>query len=177
MRYKDIFTTHYGIFYYLNNADNVKFTEIFGNTPTNILKLDTLFLVNYGDRTISPLVNNFVDIDTQGYILDADKNIIASLIWFKHYETWKKFNDLLSVDYDVLQPYNVTNKLTNEIFDFSDTTTPSESITTTRNITGNGKSKTNSELIKDEIAFRNGFILMDNVFSDIRRDLTISIYD
>ena len=82
------------------------------------LNMDIELLTNYGLRTTSPLVDYFADDD--GKVNDEQLQQLSTLIHMKFKDNWSRLFEVLEVEYDLLDTYDVM-----------------ESETVTREITGN----------------------------------------
>lgn len=74
--------------------------KLFGDIPTQTL--DTQLLVSFGERYSSPLLSHY----------NMEK--VVEYIVTKYGESWKKVNDVLTAEYDVTNPYNMTYTTTAE---------------------------------------------------------------
>lgn len=90
MKVKDLFTIDNGIFdvWY----DLPESGDIFKVLPVGVKHANTLVLLNYGNKTLSDIVNK-----------DTYKNIIESIIDV-NYNRWLRLAQALNVEYDVLKP-------------------------------------------------------------------------
>lgn len=95
---KELFDIVTGFFQYIENP-------LWGERFSS-LDMDIEMLTNQGERYVSPLVNHFVDEETEK-ISDEDKSRIANLIYAKYKENWQREYDVLDAEYNPIDNYNM----------------------------------------------------------------------
>lgn len=102
-RLQDVITASNGIFYHMQLVDNVKYTELF--EESNPLLLDTFLIVNHGEKFIAPLLEFYVE---GGIITTQGLTDVSEIIFYNYYTNWYKLKTALTTQYDVLNPYTLT---------------------------------------------------------------------
>ena len=95
-------------------------------------KLDLFFVTEYGDRTISPLLEFFVTEENSEYVFSEDSKTQVSAALLAYYSTkWDKLKEVLRITYDPIK--NFSDTLTENIGDIKSNT---ETVSGTKTDTG-----------------------------------------
>ncbi len=188
----EILTPDKSLFGAFATTNQEMYRELFGDTATS--DLDMQLLVKCGSRYCSPLLSH--------YELAKVINFLVT----KYGDNWKRIKETLQLDYDVLAPYNVSQKTISEktventntgeskqengIVGFdSDTATPSAVDTNTDTNTQNANESglVNTTNSGNNGNFKNGDLILNElevrktsfieiVLNDIQSQITLDIY-
>lgn len=163
--------------------------------------LDTEYYLNHsGDKVISNMYSQLLDMESKGVIVSA-LSTIASVVKVKYKDTWDKLHDAIYADYNPIDNYSMTEQenvntkvtnernITNELYGFNTpsavpNTQGSESVTTSGNKDDNERSltrrgnigvTTSQQMIESEIKLRE-FNLYTRMMNDVDMLLTKSYY-
>lgn len=182
---KDILNVDNGFFMYINYPiDNFTFTE-----------LDLLFLSKYGDRLISPVVENLLDVN--GELSNTNLELLGKLINNMYSYSWNDQKSILNTEYEPLENYretletvrvsenNNTTNVDNNTYAFNsvdsvdkDNSVQSSEGGLNENIIQTKKGFVNgnySDVIKQSLDVKS-IKLVDLVFNDIKEFISLNLY-
>lgn len=111
-RVNELLTPENSFFEELKTSHNNLYVDLFDDfEPTD---LDMQILVECGEKYAAPLLTH--------YTIDRVVNFVVA----KYGESWKRIKAALTAEYDVLKPYNITQKTTGEKTATNDTASESE---------------------------------------------------
>lgn len=96
-----------GIFHYIQNNTSIPWSD-----PDISGILDTAYHGDHGDRLISPLVRKLLDTDNE--LTTANKQKLANVITTLFLPQWQHTYELLTLQYDPLNNYDMTETETYE---------------------------------------------------------------
>ena len=187
MRIKDIFSTV---------ATSSLFTalgyEIDGFTTE---QLDAIFISKYGERQISPFLSSFL---TDGIMNVTNLQLLGLILRNEYSNTWNNQKIILDHEYNPWTDYSYTQNTTSNNthnsnsttdysnYGYSSTTASEKDVQAT---TGGGTDANNSTIQQKSIDYANINSMMKNwieartlrliniVFSDLKRELSLDIYE
>lgn len=188
MKIKELFTIGNGLFEkYFKPEYPTEYKTLFGDTPPR--KLDVFTLLNYGDRELTPTIN------------DANVNDIVSAVIAINVPSWIRIAQVMNITYDPINPIQSVHSITEskdisetgtgtnvegdkafndvEITDTNretntDTSTRKETLTREDSTRGTGVQSI-AEIIGKEITLRSDNYYKNIIFAIIK-ELTLSIY-
>lgn len=185
IKIKDVLNVDNGFFKYINYPlDNFTFTE-----------LDLLFLSKYGNRLISPVVENLLDVN--GELTTTNLELLGKLINNMYSFSWNDKKSILNVEYEPLENYretletvrvsenNNTTNVDNNTYAFNSV----ESVDKDNSVQSSAGGL-NENVIQTKKGFVNGnysdviqqtldtksIKLVDLVFNDIKDFISLSLY-
>lgn len=185
MKIKDVLNVDNGFFVYINYPlDNFTFTE-----------LDLLFLSKYGEREISPVVENLLDVN--GELSNTNLELLGKLINNMYSYSWNDQKNILNTEYEPLENYretletvrvsenNNTTNVDNNTYSFNsvdsvdkDNSVQSSEGGLNENIIQTKKGFVNgnySDVIKQSLDIKS-IKLVDLVFNDIKEFISLNLY-
>lgn len=111
------------------------------------IELDLMFVVNYGERPISPVIDRLVA--NHNSISDEELQKISDLVLSIHKKKWDRYKDIYKLEYDNI--HNYLDEYTESI-DITET----EDGTTTGNATSNTTDTTQSTDVRTDNLTKNG---------------------
>lgn len=143
MKIKELFTIEQGFFSLMNN-------DIWSSRFSSS-DMDIEFLTNQGERNISPMVEYFVQNEQ---ITIEDKRRIASIVYNKYQENWRRLFAILNANYVAWENYNMVERMNQ-----NENTQERGDRNVTGTVTTNDKNKNsidlNTKLKTDETHTRN----------------------
>lgn len=163
MKVKDLMLDDKGIFYYMNEVQNLPFLNF-----TKIQTLDLGFVGLHGNRNISPMVKNIMN----GEITDDKMDSLARIVISLNSEKWVNFYNVLVEEL----PFETHNLITTETVTDSGNT-DSETLTESLNSDIDKVSAYNvDDFVEDSASERNLSDVSSNTLSDSRtRERTIQV--
>lgn len=202
MKLKNMISPVDGFFTKFSELYEEKYTELFSAYQAQ--NLDVKFYSENGEKAISPILLYYSVNDS---ISDDNFVSVCEMLWETNIENWTRLAEIFTLDYDVVNPYNITDTTVLS----SSTKTTNEDVTTTdSDIYGfnsdspvNDSDKTDSstgnsekEIAETKTYTRKGNIgntayqdfinkelelrktkFIDCVFADIARFATLPIYE
>lgn len=185
MKIKDVLNIDNGFFAYINYPlDNFTFKE-----------LDLLFLSKYGERLISPVVENLLDVN--GELSNTNLELLGKIIYNMYSYSWNDQKSVLNVNYDPLENYhetletvrvsenNNTTNVDNNTYAFNsvDSVDKDNSIQSSEgglneNVVQTKKGFMNgnyTDIIKQTIDVKS-IKLVDLVFNDVKEFISLNLY-
>lgn len=171
------------------------YSDVLGTYPA--ARLDARFNVLYGNRTLFDVMVSNGRLDETGLYG----------IWLAYADKWRGYRKALGLEYDPLNPYDSTTTRertyttqgsskssetgTDSVFGFDSETAVNDTSNGTNSdssnqrndstketvtIVGNRSSDTPADMIRSELRLRQTR-LIDTILSDVRGELTLSIYE
>lgn len=185
---KDVIEMNKGFFYYMNEANQTKYKELFGDYDTGI---DTYFYFLYGFRPASNIL-------AQNTLIS-----VGNILMFRYYDKWKKLHDTLLTSLSLEAGETTTNKETytgngsnsrtnsdtTKVYGFDSEDGKTDSTTDTTNSGTNQNtytkentiSKTNAkdtiENIKNEVSILTNYDFLIMVINDILTTVSQQVYN
>lgn len=185
MRIKDVLSLEQGFFSFINyEIENFTFAQ-----------LDFLFLSKYGEREISPVIENLLDNENK---LTTEKiTLLGQIIYNMFAFSWNNQSDILEAEFNPIQNYYETLETTREIENTNTTNTDNNTyafnsiesvdkdnstqtseggVNETTTQTKKGLANANYCDIIEQALKVKAIKLVDIVFNDIKWFISLNIY-